>query len=147
MKAEGLTLNDFDFIVNSFQPTGVNGIPAMVDDAIGIPHDHSCKIDKCRDSTLPGHQTPLFQYILTGLGIRVIPESLHAVLQDIVCGNRRVQFQEFLQVRSFFLLEIPLPFVWFCCYLYLLFMVIDHVSNNSYTIATTWVMNHSIKGT
>ena len=70
MKAENLTFHNFDFIVDIRQATGMNGILTMVDDAIGIPHEHSCKNNDCRDSTLHSHQTPFLKCILKGLGIR-----------------------------------------------------------------------------
>ena len=40
MKAVGFTFNDFDFIINPFQFTGMDGILTMVQNAIAMAFKH-----------------------------------------------------------------------------------------------------------
>ena len=40
MKAVGFTFNDFNFVINPFQFTGMDGIVTMVQDAITMAFKH-----------------------------------------------------------------------------------------------------------
>jgi len=43
MKAVGFTFNDFDFVINPLQFTGMDGILTMVQDAIAMAFKHFCE--------------------------------------------------------------------------------------------------------
>ena len=80
MKAIGFTLNNLDFIINSLQPTGMDGISAMVDNSIGKPHEHFCKVDKRWNTAFTGHGTPGLKRVLAGFWVFVMPDFLQIVL-------------------------------------------------------------------
>ena len=65
MKAKGFTFNDFDFIINSLRPTGMDGISAMIDNTIGMPNKHFRKTDQIRNAAFPGYGTPLLERFST----------------------------------------------------------------------------------
>jgi len=108
MKAKGFTLNNFDFIINSLQPTGMNGISAMIDNSIGMSCKHFCKTDESRNTAFSSHGTPPLERFFARFGIAVMPEFFQAVLQNISRGNRLIDLKERFQSRFFFLTEIAL---------------------------------------
>ena len=110
MEAKGLTFfKKLDFFIDALESTDMEAIPVLSDNVRATQCGYSCKIDQSENSTLFCYWTQLSKRVLTQCGIRVAPEPLQAVSQDMGCGTRCFQYQCFLQMWTSFLLEIP-PF-------------------------------------
>jgi hypothetical protein len=75
--------NDFDFVVNSFQPGRVNRIYSMVDEPIGITQELFSKLRKLLITGSPGLTYPGLQgrtYFFLGA---VLPQHFKFILQNI----------------------------------------------------------------
>ena len=67
MKAVGLAFNDFDFVVNPFQFTGMDGIFTMVQDAIPMAFKHFYEAVQRAIIQRAGKLTPMI-HCFTGPG-------------------------------------------------------------------------------
>jgi hypothetical protein len=61
MKAVGFTFNDFDFVINPLQFTGMDGIFTMVQDAIAMAFKHFYKAVERAIIQRAGKLTPMSQ--------------------------------------------------------------------------------------
>jgi hypothetical protein len=76
----GFTFNDFDFVINPFQFTGMDGIFAMIQDAIAIAFEHFYEAVESAIIQRAGKRTPMIQrFVGPGPGF-VSPDMFQLVL-------------------------------------------------------------------
>jgi hypothetical protein len=83
MKSIGPAFDDFDLVVDSFQPPCVDGIATVIDNAIGISNESSRETDEWFDPALEGNHAPAYKCFICPTSILVAPESLQVILQDV----------------------------------------------------------------
>lgn len=105
MVAVSLSLNDFDFIVHTFQLSSMDGVVAVIQDAIAVCLQHACELLDLRMWDTPGQGTPFFQgFNGPGSGF-IAPDMLQFVAQDQDSADHFIQLKQLSQMLP--LLDSP----------------------------------------
>lgn len=100
MVSISFAFDEFDFVVDSFQFAGMNGVVTVIEDSVPIPFEGFGKLGDRWVSNCTGQGTPLING-LVGPGSRFVgPDMFEFLFENINRANRFVQCQELLQVLS-----------------------------------------------
>jgi hypothetical protein len=111
MEAIGLSFDDFDFIVYSFQFSGMNRVVTVIQNSITVVFKGFSKLADCWVFDSPGQGTPFIQS-LPGPGAGpVAPEVFEFILEDKHRIDDFVQLKQFFQMLPLFgSVDIPSVF-------------------------------------
>jgi len=99
MESISFTLYYLDFIINSFQPAGMNGVLAVVDNPVGIfLHSSDEGINRLITDD-PGDRAPGIQSLSRPSAPFVFPDFFQFFFQDYHDKDVLVEVEEFSQVR------------------------------------------------
>ena len=144
MKAIGSAFNDLDFVIDSFQATGVKREPAMTDNAIGISLKHFGKSHQGPHPAFTGHRAPGVEEVPRTSGIFIIPEFFQIVFQKIDRQKGLIHLKQRFELGLFFLSKV------FSVLQQKILAALDHVFILFHGISVFPVangVNHSAKGT
>jgi hypothetical protein len=96
----GFTFDDFNFVVDSFQFTGMNGVVTVIEDPVSVTFNGFGKLGDCRVSYRTGEGAPLIDGLVGPCSRCIGPEVFEFLLEDHDDTNGFVQFQELLQMLS-----------------------------------------------
>ena len=100
MVSIGSSFDDFDFVINPFQFSGMNGVVTVVENPIPVAFKGVGKLGDSFVSDSAGQSAPLIDS-LVGPGPRPIrPDVFEFFFENHDRVDGFVQFQEFLQMHS-----------------------------------------------
>ena len=111
MKAIRFPFDHLNLVINSFQPAGMDGKPAMVENTVGIIFEHFGKGNHRFQMTLKSHPTPFFQGFLNPNQIQVFPEFLQHILEDIADIQIQILIQLQPSLETWFLTRKEMIFI------------------------------------
>ena len=102
MVAVSFSFNDFDFVIDTFQLSGMDGEVAVIQDAIAVSLQHFRKLQDFLMWDTPGQSTPFIQgFNGPGTGF-VAPDMLQLVPQDQDRADHFIQLKQLPQLLPFF---------------------------------------------
>jgi len=102
MEAISPPLDNFDLVIDPFQPPCMDRILAVIQDSMPVAPQGFGKLFHCRMVHRPGQRTPLLEGFLRPCPGSVRPEVFEFVFENHGRTDDFVQPQEFLQVLSIF---------------------------------------------
>jgi len=102
MEAISLPLDDFDLVIDPFQPPGMNRILAVIQDSMPVTAQGFCKFFHCRMVHGPSQGTPVRNDFIRPCPGSVRPEVLEFIFEDQGCIDDFVQVRQLFQVVPIF---------------------------------------------
>jgi hypothetical protein len=96
----GSAFEDFDFVVDAFQFTGMNGVVTVIEDSVPVTFKGFGKLGDCRVSYRTGESAPLIDGLVGPCSRCIGPEVFEFLFEDHDDTDGFVQFQELLKMLS-----------------------------------------------
>ena len=90
-------MEEFDFVVGSFEGAGRDGVVILIEDAFAVGSERACELQELFDAARFGIRDPVIEEDAAGDFARLLPDLGEVLLEVVGRGQRLVELESFLQ--------------------------------------------------